>query len=127
MGPAPATEHTAEIEAELVKEEEGRTNQDGFGMSTYSPHQKTIIAPWHARTALPVPDIKGWIKGAIAGQSFVLRDGPVRALSTAHKLWLDVWQDEGFITYGAVKASPADLSSHPEGLQVYVTRTEKEL
>lgn len=96
-------------------------------MSNYSPYQKTSIAPWHARTALPVPDIYGWIRGAIAGQSFVLRDGPVRARSTAHKLWLEVWRDEGFITYGAGRASPKSLSSHPEGLQVYVTRTEKEL
>ena len=96
-------------------------------MSNYSPRQKTSIAPWHARTALPVPDIKGWIKGAMAGQSFVLRDGPVKALSTAHKLWLDVWQDEGFITYGAVRASPAALSSYRGGWRVHVTRTEKEL
>lgn len=85
------------------------------------------IAPYHARTALPVPDIKGWIKGAKAGQNFVLKDGPLAALSTAHKFWLDCWRDEGFITYEAVRASSAGLSSHHNAWRVHVTRTEAEL
>lgn len=97
-------------------------------MSLYYPiSRRPVIEPYHAREPLPVPDVKGWIRGAQPGQSFVLRDGPLAALSTAHKLWLDVWTDEGFITYGAVKASPAALSSDEFDWRVHVTRTEKEL
>lgn len=97
-------------------------------MSLYYPlFRRPVIEPYHAHTALPVPDAYAWIRGAQPGQSFVLRDGPLAALSTAHRLWLDVWEGEGFITYGAVKASPAALSSDEFDWRVHVTRTDKKL
>jgi len=85
------------------------------------------IAPYHARTALPLWDVREWISHAQAGQTFVLRDGPVSALPLVYRLWLEVWEDEGLITYEAVRASPAGLSSHHNAWRVHVTRTEAEL
>lgn len=96
-------------------------------MNYYPVYQKAAIAPYHARQPLPLFDIKRWIEGAQEGQSFIVRDGPIAALPFTHRMWLGEWEADGFITYAAIKASPAGLSSHPEAWQVHVTRTEAEL
>lgn len=85
------------------------------------------IAPYHAKQAMPLFEIQRWVKDAQPGQSFIVKDGPIKSLPFVYRMWLGEWEADGFITFAAIKASPAGLSSHHDAWRVHVTRTEAEL
>ena len=76
---------------------------------------------------MPLFDIKSWIMGAQEGQSFIVRDGQVSDLPTHYRLWLEAWEDEGFIAYEAKMDYEIATKGNPKGWQVHVTRTEAEI
>lgn len=96
-------------------------------MNYYPIYQQNQIAPYHAREAMPLIEIARWIKDALPGQSFVVKGGPVSGLPPTLRDYLTSWEDGGIITYKAIKASPASLSSDKNDWRVHVTRTEKGL
>jgi len=85
------------------------------------------IAPYHAKQAMPLTEIMRWIMDAEPNQSFIVKDGPISGLPPSHRDQLNEWESDGFITYAAVRASPAGLSSHHSAWRVHVTRTEAEI